>query len=168
MKAIKNILLLSVLTLAVTSCSAPKYATISSTPDLSEYKYVYIAETGEKTSVTGGTFGGQYGIWGLTESKSFNPTDVIAGKFMKQGFIKVPYITDEHKDKTIVVNYGESDRKKSFWSLTIEITIQLLDPSTYNLICVASAQGKGETETDCIRKATNKCLEAIFKAPLSE
>ena len=161
MKATK--LFLIVLTICLSGCGVPRYATISNTPDLSKYKYVYIAQTAERTSVLGGTFGNLYGVYGITTSESINPSDIIAGSFMKHGFVRVPEITEEHKAQTLVVSFGESGRKGyGFGSYSIEVTIQLLDATTYELICTASAEGMGDTEADDVRMATQKCLEAIF------
>lgn len=163
MKTFKNLLLLFATTFVLASCGVPRYATLSQKPDLSKYKYVYITPTAEKTSVTGGTYGSQYGVYGSTSSKSITPSDVIAGSFMKQGFVRIPEINDVQKAQTIVVNYGESGRKSYGLAYSIEVTIQLLDATTYELICSATAEGLGETETDDVRKAILKCLDAIFK-----
>ena len=165
MKTFKLLLVLT-LSLGLVSCgvSVPKYATLSNKPDLSKYKYVYITPTAEKTSVRGGTYGNQYGVYGSTTSKSITPSDVIAGYFMKQGFVRIPELNDAQKAKTIVVNYGESGRKSyGMGSYSIEVTIQLLDATTYELICSSTAEGMGQTETDDVRKATLKCLDAIFQ-----
>lgn len=164
MKSLRHILILLSISLALASCGVPRYATISSKPDLSKYKYVYITPTSEKTSVTGGTYGNQYGVYGSTSSKSITPSDVIAGYFMKQGFVRIPEINETQKSQTIVVNYGESGRKNyGLGAYSIEVTIQLLDASTYELICSSTAEGMGETETDDVRNATIKCLDAIFQ-----
>lgn len=165
MKAIKNLLLLLTFTLSISSCSVPKYATISSTPDLSKYKYLYITDAGEKTSVTGSTFGSGGYVYGGTTSSSTNPTDIISGRFMKQGYVRIPELSEEKKPQTIIVNYGEGDRKSYCLGIaySIEVTLQLLDAATYDLICVSTAEGMGETEADDIRLAINKCLDAIFK-----
>lgn len=164
MKSLRHILILLSISLALASCGVPRYATISSKPDLSKYKYVYITPTSEKTSVTGGTYGNQYGVYGSTSSKSITPSDVIAGYFMKQGFVRIPEINETQKSQTIVVNYGESGRKNyGLGAYSIEVTIQLLDATTYELICSSTAEGMGETETDDVRKATLKCLDAIFQ-----
>ena len=161
MKAIKPFLI--VLTICLAACGVPRYATISSTPDLSKFKYVYITQTAEKTSVYGGAFSGIYGIYGITTSESINPSDIIAGSFMKHGFIRVPEITEEQKTQTLIVTFGESGRKGyAFGSYSIEVTIQLLDATTYELICTATAEGMGNTETDDVRLATQKCLDALF------
>lgn len=164
MKSLRHILILLSISLGLASCGVPRYATISSKPDLSKYKYVYITPTSEKTSVTGGTYGNQYGVYGSTSSKSITPSDVIAGHFMKQGFVRIPEINEAQKAQTLVVNYGESGRKNyGLGAYSIEVTIQLLDATTYELICSSTAEGMGETETDDVRKATLKCLDAIFQ-----
>ena len=164
MKAFKHILILLSISLGLASCGVPRYATISSKPDLSKYKYVYITPTSEKTSVTGGAYGNQYGVYGSTSSKSITPSDVIAGYFMKQGFVRIPEINETQKSQTIVVNFGESGRKNyGLGAYSIEVTIQLLDATTDELICSSTAEGMGETETDDVRKATIKCLDAIFQ-----
>ena len=166
MKAFRHILILLSISLGLAICGVmvPQKADLSSKPDLSKYKYVYITPTAEKTSVTGVTYGSQYGVYGSTSSKSLTPSDVIAGYFMKQGFVRIPEINEPQKAQTIVVNYGESGRKNyGLGAYSIEVTIQLLDATTYELICISTAEGMGETETDDMRKATIKCLDAIFQ-----
>ena len=163
MKSLRHILILLSISLGLASCGVPRYATITSKPDLSKYKYVYITPTSEKTSVTGGTYGSQYGVFGSTSSKSISPSDVIAGSFMKHGFVRIPEIKDAQKAQTLVVNFGESGRKNHLLGYSIEVTIQLLDAATYELICSTTAEGMGETETDDVREATIKCLNAIFQ-----
>ena len=165
MKILKHFMFLFAVILGLSGCavSVPQYATITNTPDLSKYKYVYITPTLEKSSVIGDTYGNQYGVYGTTLSKSINPADVISGVFIKHGFVRIPEMSDATKAQTIVVNYGESGRKKYGLAYSIEVTIQLLDASTYEIICTSTAEGMGETETDDVRKATLKCLDAIFK-----
>lgn len=163
MKSLKRLKIFLVLALCLSGCGVPKYATISSTPNLSQYKFVYITPTPEKTSVTGGTYGNQFGVFGSTSSKSVNPVEMITGAFIKQGFAILPEIDEGKKAQTIIVNYGEIGRKYYGIAYSIEATIQLLDASTYEVICTTSAEGMGETETDDVRKAIQKCLNAIFK-----
>lgn len=168
MKSLKHIILLIVCAIGLTGCGAarmvPKYATISNTPDLSKYRYIYIHPTTDKTSVSGGVYGGQYGVYGSTSSKSINPADIVAGRFIKQGFTVVPEIDKAHAAQTIVVNIAETGRKQyTIFAYSIEMTLQLLDASTYDLICNVSAEGLGETETDDVRLAITKCMDAILQ-----
>ena len=162
MRRILAFLLCGLTTIVITGCGVPKYATISNQPDLSKYKYVYITPTGGKNSVTGGTYSNEFGVYGSTSSKSTSPSDLIAGRFMKQGFVRLPEISEVQKQQTLVVNYGESGRKVRGFGYSIEVTIQLLDAATYELVCSATAEGMGETEADDVRKAIVKCLNAIF------
>ncbi len=165
MRVFQRIIIFLSVSMGLASCGimVPKQANISNKPNLSKYKYVYIAPTAEKTSVTGGTYGNQYGVYGSTFSKSVTPSEVIAGYFMKKGFVMIPEINEDQKAQTIMIAYGESGRKNYFLTYSIEVTLQLLDATTYELICISTAEGMGATETDDVRKATIKCLDAIFK-----
>ena len=59
---------------------------ITKNSGLSEYKYVYITPTSGITSTTGGVYGGSYGVYGSTQTKSIYPSDIIAGIMIKKGF----------------------------------------------------------------------------------
>lgn len=163
MKAFTHILILLTTSLALVSCSVTRNSNPTTRPDLSKYKYVYITPTYEKTSLTSSTYGDIDGLFGSASTRSVIPSEVIAGSFMKHGFVRIPQLNDDLKAQTIVVNYGESGRKFYGIGYSIEVTIQLIDAATYELICTSSAEGLGETETDDIRKATLKCLAAIFQ-----
>jgi len=139
MKSLKNLFILIVMVFGISSCGVPKNL-ISSKPDLSDYKYVYITSS----------------------CNSITPFDVIAGKFIKEGFILVSEINESQKSQTLVVNYGESGRKNYVLGYSVEVTIQLLDAQTYGKIFTSSAYGSGMTERDDLRKASMKCLAAIF------
>ena len=165
MRAIKHIIILLSISLGLASCGimVPRYAYISNKPDLSEYNYVYITPTVEKTSVVGESYSDQFGEHSSTSSKSVTPSDVIAGYFMKRGFIRMPEIIESQRARTLIVSYGEIGRKLRGLTFVTEVTVQLLDAGTYELICSLTAEGNGRTETDEVRKAIQKCLDAIFK-----
>lgn len=163
MKTLKLLALFVVMAVGLSSCGVPQYATISKIPDFSKYKYVYITPTQELTSIAGGAVGTQYGVYSATTGKSVIPSNVIAGYFMKRGFVVVQEIDESQRAQTIVANYGESGRKNYALGYSIEITVQLLDASTNDVISVATAEGFGETEADDIRIATLKCLDGFFK-----
>lgn len=82
---------------------------------LKGYQYFYIIPTAEKTSVTGGTYGNGSYVYGLTESHSTNPADLISGHLVKNGFVRVAAITPEQADKTFVINYSETGRRNTGW-----------------------------------------------------
>lgn len=164
MKTFKNLLLLLATTFVLASCGVPKHANISNIPDLSGYRYIYITPSSELSSSAGGAVGTPYGLFGSNVSKSVSPSDLIAGMFMKRGFVRLPEIKDDLKSRTIIINYGESGRtNRGLGSYSIEVTLQLLNAQTLELICTSTAEGMGETESDDIRKATIKCVNAIFE-----
>ena len=159
----KSRLLVLVIALLLVGCaSIPKYANIQSYDSIRKYDYVYVTPAGTKNSVSGSSYGNQFGTYGTTSSKSINPAEIISGRFMKAGMVPVPELRKETNAKTIVVNYSETGRHNKFMGYSIEVTIQLIDAATYDVICTATAEGMGDTETDDVRKAINKCMDAIL------
>ncbi len=150
--------------LVISSCSPLLTPSITKNKSIEGYKYVYITPTVEKTSVIGSSVplatGGSIGV---EESRSINPADLICGHFLKRGYTRLPELKPEFAKETIVVNYGETNRRHTGWgSYTIEITIQLLSADSSEVICVGTAEGRGETEADDVRIAINRCLDTIF------
>lgn len=149
--------------LLLSSCAAtllPVSVTRNSTLD--GYKYVYITPTSGITSTTGGVYGGSYGVYGSTQTKSIYPSDIIAGIMIKKGFTQVPNITPEIATQTLIINYGESGRRNVGLGYTIEITLQFLSAKTHEIVCVSTAEGQGSTEADDIRIAINRALDEVF------
>jgi hypothetical protein len=107
-------------------------------------------------------YGGVYGTYGSSSSKTFNPSDAIAGLLIKEGFIRIPTLKPEIEKETIIINYGESNRHSRGWGYTIEVAIQFISASNHEKICGCFAEGQGETEVDDVRKAINRCMEALF------
>jgi len=114
------------------------------------------------TSSTGGTYGGQYGIYGSSTTKSVNPSDVIAGILIKEGYVILPKLKSELSNETLIVNYGESGRRNRGLGYTIEVTIQFISAKTNEMICSCTAEGQGETEADDIRQAIKRALSSLF------
>ena len=163
MRPLKHIVLFVAVALGLAGCGVPKHATLSNTPDLSGYRYVYAIPTPEMTSSAGVTYDERNGIIGTTPSNSVVPSNVIAGCFMKHGFIVLPDLVEELKPQTIVVNYGESGAKWHFIFRSTEVTIQLLDAATNEIICSATAESLGQTVADDIREGISKCVESLFE-----
>lgn len=161
MKNLK-ILLVFLCTIAISSCASLKPVSISRQSPITGYKYAYITPTSGLTSSNSGVYGNAYGLYGSSQTKSVNPSDIISGYLIKYGFTIVPEITSEIAEKTIIINYGENGRRNVFWGYTIEITLQILNANTHEVICTSTAEGMGSTEADDIRIAINRALEGIF------
>jgi len=161
MKTIKflAIILASIL---INSCAPLKTATVIKNDKIEEYKYLFISPTGNLTSSTGGVYGGNYGVYGSTTSKSVNPSDVITGILTKEGFIRLPELKTELTGETLIVNYGESGRRNRGLGYTIEVTIQFISAKSNTLVCSCTAEGQGETEADDIRQAITRCLSGLL------
>ena len=160
----KRILLLSIAILALllfNSCGSLKAPAIHQFSSIDGYRYVYITPTTELTSSTGVAHAIGNGLYGNT-SKTINPSDVISGIFMKNGFIRLPELKPDLLDQTIVVNYGESGRRNRGIGYTIEVTIQILSAQTSEPVCICTAEGQGETEADDVRIAINRALSPLF------
>ena len=162
MNAIKNWLLVICTILLENGCAPLRTPVIVRNAPIEMYKYAYISPTKELTSSTGGTYGGQYGIYGSSTTKSVNPSDVIAGILIKQGYIILPELKSELANETLIVNYGESGRRNRGLGYTIEVTIQFSSAKTNEMICSCTAEGQGETEADDIRQAIRRALSSLF------
>jgi len=160
----KSILLtLKAIVLCMLYGCAPLHPPVITKQDtLNGYKYVYISTTSNLSSSTGAVIGGEYGIYGVTESKSVNPADVITGILLKKGYTKIPELKPELLHETLIVNYGESGKRKRMFGYTIEVTIQIISAKTYTQICSCTAEGQGDTEADDIRQAITRCLSGLL------
>jgi len=144
----------------VNSCVILKAPITTKYESIEKYKYIFISPTGSLTSASGFSHGGQH----YSAIKSVNPYDVVAGILAKEGFVILPELRPELIDETLIVNYGESGKRSVAGGLgnTIEVTIQFISAKSYTLISSCTAEGKGDTEADEIRKAITRCLSALF------
>lgn len=162
MSTIKKVFFVVCSVLMLGSCVPLRLPVIVKNAPIETFKYVYISPTKELISSSGGTYGGQYGIYGSSTTKSVNPSDVIAGVLIKEEFIILPELKSELSNETLIVNYGESGRRNRGLGYTIEITIQFISAETKQMICSCTAEGQGETEADDIRQAIRRALDALF------
>jgi hypothetical protein len=161
MKTIR-ILTIIIASILINSCAPLKAPTVIKNDKIEGYKYIFISPTVSLTSSTGGVYGGNYGVYGSTTSKSVNPSDVITGILTKEGFIRLPELKTELTDETLIVNYGESGRRNRGLGYTIEVTIQFISAKSNALISSCTAEGQGETEADDIRQAITRCLSGLL------
>lgn len=143
-------------------CSSLKAPIIQQNEPITAYSYFYITPSSELTSGTSGVFGNGYGVYGASYTNSINPSEVISGILLKNGFIRLPELDQKLLDKTLIVNYGESGRRDKGLGYTLEVTIQFLSAKTYSVVCLCTAEGMGSTEADDIRIAINRALEPLF------
>ena len=162
MNTIKKVCFVVCSILMLGSCTPLRLPVIVKNAPIETYKYAYISPTKELTSSSGGTYGGQYGIYGSSTTKSVNPSDVISGVLIKEGFIILPELKSELSNETLIVNYGESGRRNRGLGYTIEVTIQFISAKTKQMICSCTAEGQGETEADDIRQAIRRALDGLF------
>ena len=144
--------ILFMLTLSGCGLNAPQVKTYL---PLSQYEYAYIAPTGGVS----GSFGG----YSQAKSNSVNPRDLIAGQLFKRGIIVVPEINPAQAQKTLVVSYGEGDKRNILIGYALEVTIQLTTADMNKLVAVATAEGYGETDSDKIRDAISQAMIALFE-----
>ncbi len=163
MKHIKSTLFAALACMLFVSCASLKAPIITKNEPMTGYKYFYVTPTAELKSSTAAVYGNQYGSYGSAQTKSLNPSDVIAGVMIKHGFIRIPELKEDILDQTLVVNYGESGRRNLNLGYSIEVTIQMLSAKTDAVVCVCTAEGQGSTEADDIRIAINRALEGLFK-----
>jgi len=158
MITIKKVFFVVCVILMLASCSSLRLPVIVKNAPIETFKYAYISPTKELISSIGGTYGGQYGIYGSSRTRSINPSDVIAGALIKEGFIILPELKSELANEILIVNYGESGRRSDI----IEVTIQFISAETKQMICSCTAEGDGATEVDAIRQAIRRALDGLF------
>lgn len=149
----------------LSSCASLQPAIATKHTPLDGYRYVYITPTSGLTSSTGSVYGGNYGVYGSSVSKSVNPSDIIAGYMMRKGYVQVPEIKPELASQTLIINYGETGRRDIWGGLlgyTIQVTLQFLSAQTHDVVCTSTAEGMGSTEADDIRIAINRALDELF------
>jgi len=152
-----------IISVFASSCVTLEPPIIIRNSSFEEYKYAVIQQTSTLTSSTGSVYGNQYGLYGSSISKSINPSDVISGILMREGFIILPEIQPEFIDNTFIVNYGESGRRNVAFGYTIEVTIIFISAKSHDIIASCTAEGIGSTEADDIRIAINRCLSGLFQ-----
>lgn len=146
----------------INGCAPLKPVSISMLDAMENYKYFYIIPVGDVTSSAGNIYGGSNGLYGASHTVSINPSDVIAGYMLKQGYTRVPEVSQSNIDETLIISYGESGRRNRGLGYTIEVTIQFVSAKNNKPICVCTGEGQGSSEADDVRIAINRCLDGVF------
>lgn len=154
-------LLIGILCLFAMSACAPLNPVIMTKHDsFDSYKYVYITPTGDVTSNAGGKYGTQDNNRPFIQS--INPSDFIAGILLKEGYIRLPELSKDVLDRTLIVNYGESDRHIQGLGYGSEVIIQFIAADTHEVVCSCSGEGQDKTEAEAIRVAITRCMDKVF------
>ncbi|WP_285815562.1 hypothetical protein [Phocaeicola sartorii] len=111
MSTIKKVFFVVCSILILGSCAPLRLPVIVKKAPVEMFKYAYITPTKELSSSTGSTYGGQYGIYGSSTTKSVNPSDVIAGILIQRGYVILPELNPKLAEETLIVNYGESGKR---------------------------------------------------------
>lgn len=162
MNTLKRLTLAICIVLLMNACAPLRTPVIVKNAPIEMFKYAYISPTKELTSSTGSTYGGQYGVYGSSTTKSVNPSDVIVGILIQKGYVILPELNPELAKETLIVNYGESGRRSRGLGYTIEVTIQFISAAANELVSSCTAEGQGETEADDIRQAIRRALNGLF------
>ena len=163
MKRFRLFFFIFIFVLSFSSCVSMRPPTVINyeNESIKNYTYFYVTPTSELSS-SSGVYGNQYGVYGGV-TKSINPSDVISGILIKNGYIRVNEINTDNASQTMVINFGESGRRYVNLGYSIEITIQFINAQNQRPIVVCTAEAQGSTEADDIRKAINRALEPLFK-----
>ena len=92
----------------LSSCVSLNEPVIKKGKSVESFKYAIMPVTGSKVSTTGAVYGNQTGIYGSTSTREVNPGALIEGFLLKRGMVILNEIQPQHKDKTLIVRYGES------------------------------------------------------------
>ena len=131
---------------------------------ITDYKYVLISNSSDKNSNTNILYKSGNNISNTSISQNANPKDIISGFLLKKGFVILPEIKETLLDKTLIVNYGESGKRMTgLGGYTLEATISFVSAKSFNVIASCSAEGQGSSESDDIRLAITRCLNAIIQ-----
>ena len=121
------------------------------------YTYVYVIPTAAVTS-SSGVYDGYGGV-----TKTINPSEVISGYLMQEGYTPIPSVTDDLADKTLIVSYGYTGRRPLGWFAYAScIIIQMRDAKTHQIVASCESEGCGSDETDDILQAIHTGLNTIF------
>lgn len=164
MKRIYSLMIGIVGAMLFSSCLTLAPTSITRHASLDGYKYFYVTPTSERSAVKGGTYGHDGNVYGSTNSSSVNPADLIAGYLMNRGYVRVPEVKPQDAKQTMIINYGDGNVREGFFfeDRAIEVTVQIINGETNDLICVCRTDEKGSDEAKAIRRALEKALDEIF------
>jgi len=153
-----------VLSMVMTSCLLLRGTSVVRNGSLSDYKYFYVIPTAATSSVYGATVGNNGITVGGTTSSSVVPSDLIAGHFVKKGYVRVADIKPETANQTLSVSYSETNMRRIGATEATEVTIQMVNGATNALVCTVTAEGKSNTnQAEEVRMAIDRAMKEALK-----
>ena len=153
-----------VLCAVMTSCLILHATTVIKNESIYNYKYVYVMPTVATQSVYGATVGTSGTTVGATTTSSVVPSDIIAGQFVKKGFIRVADVKPATANQTLSVSYSETNLRKIGGTEATEVTIQAVNGATNALVCSVTAEGKSKTnQAEEVRMALDRAMKEMMK-----
>ncbi len=157
----KKIILIFIAAMLTVSMMAQDVPTVVIKGDLNQYKYVYVIPTSGTTSSSG--ISTSVHIWGPffttigNGTSTANPSEVLSGFFMKEGFTVVPSITPEITNKALIVSYGFLGAD----GLYSKIILQVTDANTHETIASYETSGKALDEAEQVSRALDYAMELL-------
>lgn len=162
MKPFLKSIILFIFAFCLSSCATLRPVSVQMSDSIFRYRYFYMQPTGTVNSpASSGVIIGDMLFSG--HSGSVNPGDLITGQLSKVGFIRVPEISDDIREKTFLVTYGETGKRDVGLAGSItEVTIQMISAKTLEPICVCTGEGYGNTKADDVEIAIQRCFQQLF------
>ena len=146
-------------------CTTLNPPEITKRNDIGKYSFVHLPNTTKVSASSGSLYGvSSGGVYGFTESKEINLSNIIEGVLLKKGFISVDTIDKDIEGKTLIVRYGESGKREILGGLvgyTLEVAITIVTAETNEIVYSCVAEGIGATEADDLRNAIHRCLSKV-------
>ena len=87
----------------------------------------------------------------------------VSADFDEDAWNRFLFTQPQLADKTLIVSYGETDRRYRGLGYTIEVTLQFVSAKSHEMVCSCTAEGQGETEADDIRMAIQRAISGLFR-----
>lgn len=153
-----------VLGMMMTGCLILRGTKVIKNESVYNYKYVYIIPATSVSSVYGATVGSGPTTVGATTSSSVSPTDLISGYFVKKGFVRLADLKPEFNSQTLAVSYSESNLRRIGGTEATEVTIQMVNAATNQMVCTVTAEGKSNTnQAEEVRMAIDRAMKEAMK-----
>ena len=156
--------LCAAMSVVMTGCLILHATTVIKNESVYNYKYVYVMPTVATQSVYGATVGTSGTTVGATTSSSVVPSDIIAGQFVKKGFVRVADVKPQTASQTLSVSYSETNLRRIGGTEATEVTIQAVNGATNALVCSVTAEGKSKTnQAEEVRMALDRAMKEMMK-----